>query len=194
MVTFTANEFLWQAAKQGKPELIRQALDNGANINCKLDKGLIDNLHHDKCSPLLTSSSHGYPLAVEYLLLRGSSITEMDKLGNGAIHYASFRGHDDVIAVLLDYGAEVNQVNKCGWTPLHYASSCGKPSSVRLLLENGANASAQNGNFSTALQLAGYLNVSQKRAVETVFQEFMKESNQKHPECTSTKLFSFGSK
>ncbi len=171
---FSVNKDLWQAARQGNIELIREALDNGADISCKLNKGQIKQLCHDNCSPLLVASSHGHSLAVEYLLLRGSSIEETNKLDSNGLHLASCQGHHDVLAVLLDYGADVNRVNVNGLTPLHNASRYGRVSSVKLILERGADTSAKNGQCLTALEMAGCYNKSQKEAVERVFHEFKK--------------------
>ncbi len=112
---------------------------------------------------------------MEYLFLRGSSVIETSKAGSGAVTFASRRGHDEVIAVLLDYGAQVDQVNVHKRTPLHHASCYGRVSTVKLLLERGADASAKNSDKHTALYVAGCGNMSQKEAVERVFQEFMKQ-------------------
>ncbi len=167
---FSVNNDLWEAAKDGNVEKIRDALDNGADINCKLEK---ENTF--RSTPLIVASSHGHVFAAEYLILRGSDTKMTNDNGGGPIHMASANDRVNVMSLLLEYGVDINQANmENGGTPLHYASAHGHPASVRFLMENGADTSVRDtfGNFS-AFDLAGFHNKNQKEAVQKLFHDFV---------------------
>ncbi len=53
------------------------------------------------------------------------------------LHWASGKGHVEVVKLLLEKGADLIAANSSGWTPLHWASENGHVEVVKLLLENG---------------------------------------------------------
>ncbi len=174
IICLPVNDALWEAAKEGQIDKIRDALDNGADINCKLDKGNSGESDYDNSSPLLVASGHGRVLAAEYLILRGGDASTTNQEGLQPIHVAAFYDHVDVISLLLEYGVDINETTKQnGDTALHLASAIGNTASVRFLLENGADTSVKD-NFGnrSAFELAGACKKSKKEAVQRVFFEF----------------------
>ncbi|XP_065908972.1 ankyrin repeat domain-containing protein 39-like [Dysidea avara] len=80
--------------------------------------------------------------------------------GDTALHYASDRGHLEVVNTLLSSGANILATNYYGWTALHCASDRGHLEVVNTLLSSGANILAtdnyQGGD--TPLHLAAIYN------------------------------------
>jgi len=75
-------------------------------------------------------------------LVTPDNINDKDEDGLALIHWASDRGHSNVITHLhkLDLTV-INTKDGDGQTPLHYAASCGHGHVVKLLLESGADPS-----------------------------------------------------
>jgi ankyrin repeat protein len=92
---------------------------------------------------------------VKTLIDANYNIHIQDSIGNDtALHWASFKGHKEIVELLLNAGADVNKLNKHGHTALLDASWNGKTSIVKLLLKANANADIQNTNGYTALTVA----------------------------------------
>ena len=109
---------------------------------------------------LLKSAMEGDLAAVEAELRAGTPVGAADTFGNSALHWASWNGHDAVVAKLLEKGASVDQLDseKDRNTALMKASFNGyKPSHttvVRSLLRAGAKVDLQNLHGMTALMNA----------------------------------------
>ncbi|GBO41994.1 Ankyrin-3 [Araneus ventricosus] len=54
------------------------------------------------------------------------------------LHYASWKGYNEIVEILLKYNTDPNARTKTGNTPLHYAAKFSHFSIVRALLSNGA--------------------------------------------------------
>ena len=70
------------------------------------------------------------------------------------MHFASKKGHLEIVNLLLQHGANVNCLNKNNYTPLHFASRQGHTKIVEKLIENGADLNWENDRRSTPLHLA----------------------------------------
>ena len=91
------------------------------------------------------------------LIQLGAPLDHVDQSGGGmsALVWASWMGHEHVVAALLEgkyKGADVEQVCS-GWTALERASSCGHVGVVRVLLARGAKQ-VRPGRTYTAMYMA----------------------------------------
>ncbi len=77
-----------------------------------------------------------------------------DKNKSTPLHYASNRGHAEVVRLLLEKGAQIDSKEYSGNDALCYASYKGHIDVVRLLLEKGAKISQQDNQGETALHFA----------------------------------------
>ena len=106
--------------------------------------------------PLLEAARAGDVEAVTHLIAEGSNPDLSAGDGMTALHWASERGHGDVVEVLLKAGARVDVETRVGaYTPLHVASRRGHSTVVKALLAAGADPDATTANSGvTPLHLA----------------------------------------
>ncbi|TFG99422.1 MAG: ankyrin repeat domain-containing protein [Candidatus Thorarchaeota archaeon] len=113
-------------------------------------------------STLLEASENGNIKAAEQALEEGANVEVVDDRGMKPIHWASFRGHCDIVRILIDKGANVNGTNSALWTPIMHASLERHEEIVKLLLEKGADINSKTSVSGTALMFAsgkGHLEV-----------------------------------
>lgn len=97
---------------------------------------------------IIKAAKSGDVAALKTLLASDSSLLEArDSDGSTALHCATWKGHQNVVAFLLDAGADVNAVNQNGhWgtTPLHAAAHANQAAIAKLLLDHGADTKAKD--------------------------------------------------
>ncbi|WP_159450316.1 ankyrin repeat domain-containing protein [Actinacidiphila paucisporea] len=64
-------------------------------------------------------------------------MTDRDRLGRAAVHYAAGDGDVDGLRTLLADGADPGAADAQGWTPLHFAAQAQVPAAVEVLLAAG---------------------------------------------------------
>ncbi|WP_313950129.1 ankyrin repeat domain-containing protein [Accumulibacter sp.] len=103
--------------------------------------------------PLQLAAWGGHIEAVKWLLEHGAPL---ERQGNnwGALHYAVFNGHQQLVEDLIARGANVNARSPNQSTPLILAAREGRDGLARLLLEAGANTKLQNDWGDTPLTMA----------------------------------------
>lgn len=72
----------------------------------------------------------------------------------GSIHFASQKGHFEIVRILLSSGASVKAVNRKGFTPLHYAVQGSHCELIKYLVRKGASLAAKTKSGQTPLDLA----------------------------------------
>ncbi len=90
------NQSLITYSKEGKVDKVRQALNNGADVN-----------HQDmiKMSALMWASINDRIEVVRALLAAGANVNHQDNTGFTALMYASREGHIEILRLLKEAGA-----------------------------------------------------------------------------------------
>ena len=70
------------------------------------------------------------------------------------LHYASSKGHTDMMRLLIENDAYVDAESPNGTTPLMMAAYYASPNAVKLMLEEGADPLLKNQDGQTALDMA----------------------------------------
>ncbi|MFJ3717946.1 ankyrin repeat domain-containing protein [Streptomyces sp. NPDC090057] len=78
-------------------------------------------------------------------------MTDGDRLGRTAVHYAAAAGDADALRRLLAGGAAAEAADDEGWTPLHFAAQAQAQSAVGVLLAVGAAVDAADRYGNTPL-------------------------------------------
>ena len=137
---------LISAAYNGKTEVLENAIDQGANINLKSQKGGVSLLSY--------AAGAGHGLTVYMLLNKGANINETDDAGWSALHFAASNGHHDVINMLTKFNVDLDMQNNDGWTALMYAAFYNHESAVKSLLESGARTNIALANGLNVMEIA----------------------------------------
>ncbi len=143
----------------GKHEIVQMLED----FRVKQAKPSIDGKENAD-SILLEASESGNLESVQQVLDQGANVSVIDDRGMMPIHWASLRGHGQIVLALLDRKANVNSTNSAEWTPIMHASFEGHVEIVKLLLDRGANVNAKTYVSGTALMFAagkGHIDVVQ---------------------------------
>ncbi len=77
-----------------------------------------------------------------------------DSDGMTALHWASARGHKDIMELLLASNADVNAKDSAEWTPLHWASAEGRKDVMEILREHGGYSNVGSRGTKEAVQEA----------------------------------------
>lgn len=111
-------------------DLVRLALENGANPNELVDEGtpaVIKAVHHNDIE------------TVKHLLSHGASLNTADHTGITPLMVAAREGHEQMVSLLIDSGADVNATCSKDYTPLIYSIFKSNTAIARTLIEAGAN-------------------------------------------------------
>jgi len=135
------NEVLWLACQVGDVGVVKSAIADGAHVNSADDRGwtalhfatnanqiaviqsLLVDLGADAgaadesgVTPLMLAADHGFGLAVEQLIIVGSSDTNSREKEQGltALHLAAARGHTDTACTLYLHGANLAALDSAG--------------------------------------------------------------------------------
>ncbi len=180
----TQKENLFELLKQNDVAGVKNALENGANVNMQdknkrsllllatlgqqvemakllAEKGADVNLQdeiHD--SPFLYAGASGQTELVKLFLAKGARFDVFNRYNGTALIPACERGHVETVKVLVNTkGFPVNHVNRLGWTGLMEAIVLGDGTKryqeiVQLLKDGGADLSIPDRDGITALQHA----------------------------------------
>ncbi|KAL7933672.1 hypothetical protein V8C35DRAFT_327627 [Trichoderma chlorosporum] len=136
---------LHNAARDGKADLIKLLLSQGADIEA---------MKNDGQTALYSAARAGRVTVVELLLDQGANIEAKRSGGFTALHSAALNGHADVVEVLLERRANIEAKQSTGYTALHLAAKHGFVNVVEVLIDMGANMKSKVNDGQTALDLA----------------------------------------
>jgi len=136
---------LLKDASQGNLIAVRDALENGADINAKNNAG---------GTALIYAIFNGHTETANLLIDNGADLKPEDVFGKTALINATDKGFIEIVKILIEKGADINTRNKSGETALMYASTKGYTDIANLLIENGADVNIKNNRGGTALMLA----------------------------------------
>ena len=99
----------------------------------------------------MLAAIHNQLALAKLLIDRGADV---NRAGWTPLHYASTRGHRDMMRLLLDNDAYIDSESANGTTPLMMAAYSAPPLAVKLLLEEGADPTLRNQVNASALDFA----------------------------------------
>ena len=143
---------LWEAAKVGNIEAVKQHLAAGADLNPK--QGRVE------LNPLCEAAGGGHKEIVELLIAAGADVNAKSYDEWTPLHFAalSFLNplHDQkgIVELLIAKGADVNAKHRGELTPLYYVISGGHSELVELFLANGVDLNAKDFENRTPLDWA----------------------------------------
>ncbi|KAG8178985.1 hypothetical protein JTE90_012498 [Oedothorax gibbosus] len=156
------------AAQYGYVNIIYTLLDNGAYLNTKTigDVSAFEiakSHNHRKAIKLLDITDKFFHVVkqnktfeTEKFLKEGAVVNVKSDANVTPLHYASWKGYDDIVNILLKYKANPNIKGKSGCTPLHYACKYNHINIVKSLLLNKAAYNESCCNGKSALSFATY--------------------------------------
>ena len=138
------NTALLLAAEYGEDKSIELLLKNGTKAGSRNNR---------KMTALIMAARYGYPGIARMLLnpettehegLSKSEIDEQDDDGFSALHWAVFKGHEEIVQRLLSSNADVSLNDRDKNTALHLAAILGYESFAKALLNKGADWTVKN--------------------------------------------------
>ena len=159
-----------------RPEVVEKLLARGFDPNTPNEKGvaglllaiqsespksalvlarhpqtLVNTQNKEGETPLMLAAINNQLGLAKVLIQRGADV---NKPGWTPLHYASTRGHREMMRLLLENEAYIDSESANGTTPLMMAAYYASPLSVKLLLEEGADPTLVNSANTSALDLA----------------------------------------
>ncbi len=118
---------LFQAAIDGNVDMLKQHLEDGAEINqTGIGYG---------ATPLSMALAGGHLAASKLLIEKGANVNAIVDGGGNLLFFIAPSGRKDLVELLLNNGAKVNHTNKYGKTPLDEAKRY--PQTADLLRKHG---------------------------------------------------------
>jgi ankyrin repeat protein len=168
---------------EGKVEQVRQALENGADVNVRDSDGYtplmlaVGAKHGTNPNAEITRLliHHGTDVRAEYKDKKFARLSEKHTVDTmTALHWAVLKC-PEVIPDLLDAGADINAPGSFIGTPLMIAVTKSKeyPEVVSLLIQRDADVNVEYGSFGTAISVALSLVGVLRGVSSTVAQELL---------------------
>ncbi len=126
------DEKMVRLCRNGELKRIKQALQNGGNVNAWEERGR---------TLIIEASAKGNLELVQLLIRFQADVNAKDDKGITALMEASRRGYLFTVEALIRAGADVNATTHSGWTALMQAVKFSHPQTTQVLLENGAKPS-----------------------------------------------------
>ena len=133
------------AAEIGHESVVKQLLDERANVDSKDGKGR---------TPLMLAALYGHEIVARLLLDFKATNDAKDNQGSTPLWHAATNGHAAIVKLLLENRATVDSENVRGATPLMQAAQNGHEAVVNMLLANEAHIESISMTGETSLMLA----------------------------------------
>lgn len=140
------------------PEKLYELITDDPTLNDFLKERIALAIAHG-ATPLHIAISLGSREAVQLFFASGTSIEEIDQLGNTALHHAAAFDRMEIAELLITlHNADVEARNRSANTPLHEALTSCSTNTVMLLLRLHANVNVSGHLNRTPLHLAAQRN------------------------------------
>lgn len=126
---------------------VKQAVDNGANIDAPIDEQGHRFLH-------LAAANNFQAVAKDLLKKHNANVNVADDAHQTPLHLAAANGHHEIAQTLAGWQAKIDARDASGQTPLHKAAAGGHAECVKILREWNANSGLTDDQGQTPRQLA----------------------------------------
>jgi ankyrin repeat protein len=130
------------AAKDGRTEVVKELLSNGAKSSAT-DSTFMTGLHW--------AAIGGHISAAKLLVEHGCPLNVRDDVGRTALHRAAEGNFLELMRYLCMAGADINVQDSYGWSPLFQAVVCNQFEVVQELVQMGADCTIQDKMEETVL-------------------------------------------
>lgn len=139
---------LYQAAVAGNTEVVKLALQSGANPNaaCGIEPG-----SEQKLTALMAAVKNGHTEIVDLLLQAGANLYADNEQGDTALSYAVESGQVGMVQRLYESGASLQPMGRFGLSPLMHACSDKSIEAAKFLLSLRVNVNEKAHTGITAL-------------------------------------------
>lgn len=141
----SASEALIETCARAHSSLVEHVLQNGANVNGRLENGWT----------ALMTACRGGRLQVAELLLRHGAAVDAGAPHLNALAIACLHGHTAIVQLLIEHGARQLRLDR-GKDALHAASQMGHAEVLQLLLDAGGDPNRPADDGATPLLVACY--------------------------------------
>ena len=145
------NQALIRSAEQGDVDRCRALLADGAEVNCRDERG--NEYTCTKYTPLHAAIENGHAEACKLLVEGRADVYAQDRFDRTPLHVAAENGDAEACKMLLVEGrADVHACSISGQRPLHEAAVKGHAETCKVLVEGRADVNArESGNFNFRL-------------------------------------------
>jgi len=197
-------EDFFAAIRQDHPDTIQELLDRGFDPNTVNNKGIpalvlaaqskswkctaviaqaketkLNITNQNDENTLMLAAIHNEFTVAQLLIQKGADV---NKPGWTPLHYASSKGHIQMMRLLMENDAYLDAESPNGTTPLMMAAHYGTPSAVKLLLEEGADPRIKNKLGINAMEFAQHSLHPQAQDSRDYIQAFLSAWKQRYPE------------